>query len=579
MFKLAYFLKKYRKQTLLGPLFKLAEAVLELIVPLVMIRVIDIGVKNGDAAYVYRMGGLLLLISIVSLASALVCQYMASIASQGVGTELRKTLFQKINSFSHTELDRFGTHSLITRVTNDVNQLQLAVAMLIRLVVRAPFLAVGAVIMAAFIDLKLSLVFAVVMPLIALILFVIMNRSVPFFKAMQKKLDAISLITRETLEGARVIRAFSRQERERARFEQASDELAQIAVNVGKLSALLNPLTYAVMNVGILVIIWVSGYQVYDGALTQGEIIAFVNYMTQVLLALIVVANLVVIFTKASASASRVNEILETTSSIQSQTEQPVAPRPDAPLVAFRKVSFSYPGSRETALSGLDFTIAPGETVGIIGGTGSGKSTLVNLIPRFYDATTGAVQFYGTDVRQYPLSQLRGFIGIVPQHAVLVSGSIEKNLRWGKADATEEELLSALATAQALDFVQQLPQGLKTHIEQGGKNLSGGQRQRLTIARALVGKPPLLIFDDSASALDYATDAALRKALARDIRESAVILVSQRVSTVAHADKLIVMDDGCIAGMGTHRQLLETCPVYQDICSSQHYSGEEAQDE
>lgn len=575
MFKLAYFLKKYRKQTLLGPLFKLAEAILELLVPLVMIRVIDTGVKNGDTGYVFRMGGLLLLISIVSLASALVCQYMASIASQGVGTELRKTLFAKINSFSHAELDRFGTHSLITRVTNDVNQLQLAVAMLIRLVVRAPFLAVGAVIMAAFIDLKLSLVFAVVMPLIALILFIIMNRSIPFFKAMQKKLDAISLITRETLSGARVIRAFSRQDQERARFEQASDELAQTAVNVGKLSALLNPLTYGVMNLGILVIIWVSGYQVYNGTLTQGEIIAFVNYMTQVLLALIVVANLVVIFTKASASASRVNEILETTPSIQSQTEQPVPPRPCAPLVAFRKVSFSYPGSQETALAGLDFTIAPGETVGIIGGTGSGKSTLVNLIPRFYDATAGTVEFCGTDVRQYPLSQLRSLIGIVPQHAALLSGSIEKNLRWSKADAAEEELLAALKTAQALEFVQKLPQGLKTHIEQGGKNLSGGQRQRLTIARALVGKPPLLIFDDSASALDYATDAALRKALANDIRDSAVILVSQRVSTVAHADKLIVMDDGCIAGVGTHQQLLESCPVYRDICNSQHYSEEE----
>ena len=575
MWKLRRFLKDYRKQVIIGPIFKWMEAVLELIVPLVMAKIIDVGVKNADKGYVFRMGGLLLLIAAVSLGCALVCQYSASIASQGVGTNLRREMFDRINRFSHAELDRFGTHSLITRLTNDVNQLQVAVAMLIRLVVRAPFLAIGAVVMAFTIDVKLSLIFLVVFPLIVGVLYFVMNRSIPFFRVMQKKLDKISLITRENLEGARVIRAFSKQDAELSRFTSASDDLANTSVRVGRLSALLNPLTYVIMNLGIVAILWFGGFRVDSGRLTQGEMIAFVNYMTQILQALIVVANLVVIFTKASASASRINEVLETEPSVSDAVSGGVAPLADEAALEFDRVAFAYAGAEEPSLSGITVKLRPGETLGVIGGTGSGKSTFVSLIPRFYDATSGEVKVFGRDVKEYPLAELRRLVGTVPQKAAVVSGTIRENLRWAKPDATDEELWAALKTAQAESFVEALPQKLETRVEQGGKNFSGGQKQRLTIARALVGKPSILILDDSASALDFATDAALRKALRTETKGMTVIMVSQRASTIRYADQILVLDDGGMAGLGTHEELFENCPVYREICLSQ-LSAEEA---
>lgn len=575
MWKLRRFLKDYRKQVIIGPIFKWMEAVLELIVPLVMAKIIDVGVKNADKGYVFRMGGLLLLIAAVSLGCALVCQYSASIASQGVGTNLRREMFDRINRFSHAELDRFGTHSLITRLTNDVNQLQVAVAMLIRLVVRAPFLAIGAVVMAFTIDVKLSLIFLVVFPLIVGVLYFVMNRSIPFFRVMQKKLDKISLITRENLEGARVIRAFSKQDAELSRFTSASDDLANTSVRVGRLSALLNPLTYVIMNLGIVAILWFGGFRVDSGRLTQGEMIAFVNYMTQILQALIVVANLVVIFTKASASASRINEVLETEPFVSDAVSGEVAPLADEAALEFDRVAFAYAGAEEPSLSGITVKLRPGETLGVIGGTGSGKSTFVSLIPRFYDATSGEVKVFGRDVKEYPLAELRRLVGTVPQKAAVVSGTIRENLRWAKPDATDEELWAALKTAQAESFVEALPQKLETRVEQGGKNFSGGQKQRLTIARALVGKPSILILDDSASALDFATDAALRKALRTETKGMTVIMVSQRASTIRYADQILVLDDGGMAGLGTHEELFENCPVYREICLSQ-LSAEEA---
>lgn len=569
MWKLKRFLGQYKKQVLLGPLFKWVEAVLELIVPLVMASLIDVGVTGRDSGYIFKMGALLLLIAAVSLGCALICQYFASVASQGVGTNLRREMFAKINSLSHAELDRFGTHSLITRITNDVNQLQLAVAMLIRLVVRAPFLAVGAVVMAFTVDVQLSLIFVIAFPLIVLVLYVVMSKSVPFFRVMQKKLDRISLITRENLEGARVIRAFSKQKEELSRFTGASDDLADTAVRVGRLSALLNPLTSIIMNAGVAAILWFGGFQVDAGRLSQGEIVALVNYMNQILLALTVVANLVVIFTKASASAARVNAVLETEPSVADNAAAEVRPDPDAPVLCFENVSFAYAGSEEPSLEGVTLTLRRGETLGVIGGTGAGKSTFVNLIPRFYDATGGNLKICGRDIREYPLAQLRRMISVVPQKAAVVSGTIADNLRWRKENASEEELWAALRTAQAADFVGALPKQLQSYVEQGGKNFSGGQKQRLTIARALVGEPEVLILDDSSSALDFATDAALRKALREDTRGMTVVIVSQRASAVRRADRILVLDNGEMAGLGTHEELLQSCPVYKEICLSQ----------
>ena len=574
MLKFARFLKQFKKEVLIGPVFKLTEAVFELIVPLVMAQIIDVGIANGDRGYVLRMGGVMVLLGLVGLGCALICQYCAARASQGFGTVLRSEMFRHINTLSHGEIDQIGTPSLITRITNDVNQLQLAVAMLIRLVVRAPFLVIGATMMALLLDWKLACIFFVAAPLMALVLYLVMSRSIPFYRIIQKKLDRISLITRENLSGVRVIRAFSRQEKEKERFAQASEDQMSTSIAVGRISALLNPLTSAIINLAIAAVIWFGGFRVDAGGMTQGEVIAFVNYLNQILLAMIVVANLVVIFTKAAASATRVDEVLELHPSIVDRVSRPAQEVEGSPEIAFDAVSFAYPDAGAYSLSDISFTVARGQTLGIIGGTGCGKSTLVNLIPRFYEVSQGSIKVDGVDVRDYPMEQLRGKVGIVPQRAVLFSGTLRQNMQWRKQDATDEEIWQALETAQAASFVRKMPDGLDSVILQGGKNLSGGQKQRLTIARALVGEPEILILDDSASALDFATDAALRQAIAKFSagrgNRMTTIIVSQRANTVRYADRIVVLDDGKAAGIGTHEQLLESCQTYREIYWSQN---------
>lgn len=574
MLKFARFLKQFKKEVLIGPVFKLTEAVFELIVPLVMAQIIDVGIANGDRGYVLRMGGVMVLLGLVGLGCALICQYCAARASQGFGTVLRSEMFRHINTLSHGEIDQIGTPSLITRITNDVNQLQLAVAMLIRLVVRAPFLVIGATVMALLLDWKLACIFFVAAPLMALVLYLVMSRSIPFYRIIQKKLDRISLITRENLSGVRVIRAFSRQEKEKERFAQASEDQMTTSIAVGRISALLNPLTSAIINLAIAAVIWFGGFRVDAGGMTQGEVIAFVNYLNQILLAMIVVANLVVIFTKAAASATRVDEVLQLHPSIVNRVSRPAQEVEGSPEIAFDAVSFAYPDAGAYSLSDISFTVARGQTLGIIGGTGCGKSTLVNLIPRFYEVSEGSIKVDGVDVRDYPMEQLRGKVGIVPQRAVLFSGTLRQNMQWRKQDATDEEIWQALETAQAASFVRKMPDGLDSVILQGGKNLSGGQKQRLTIARALVGEPEILILDDSASALDFATDAALRQAIAKFSagrgNRMTTIIVSQRANTVRYADQIVVLDDGKAAGIGTHEQLLESCQIYREIYWSQN---------
>ena len=574
MLKFARFLKQFKKEVLIGPVFKLTEAVFELIVPLVMAQIIDVGIANGDRGYVLRMGGVMVLLGLVGLGCALICQYCAARASQGFGTVLRSEMFRHINTLSHGEIDQIGTPSLITHITNDVNQLQLAVAMLIRLVVRAPFLVIGATVMALLLDWKLACIFFVAAPLMALVLYLVMSRSIPFYRIIQKKLDRISLITRENLSGVRVIRAFSRQEKEKERFAQASEDQMSTSIAVGRISALLNPLTSAIINLAIAAVIWFGGFRVDVGGMTQGEVIAFVNYLNQILLAMIVVANLVVIFTKAAASATRVDEVLQLHPSIVNRVSRPAQEVEGSPEIAFDAVSFAYPDAGAYSLSDISFTVARGQTLGIIGGTGCGKSTLVNLIPRFYEVSEGSIKVDGVDVRDYPMEQLRGKVGIVPQRAVLFSGTLRQNMQWRKQDATDEEIWQALETAQAASFVRKMPDGLDSVILQGGKNLSGGQKQRLTIARALVGEPEILILDDSASALDFATDAALRQAIAKFSagrgNRMTTIIVSQRANTVRYADQIVVLDDGKAAGIGTHEQLLESCQTYREIYWSQN---------
>ncbi|MGN1137009.1 MAG: ABC transporter ATP-binding protein [Oscillospiraceae bacterium] len=575
MFKLAKrYLGAVKKEIIIGQTSKLIEAIFEVIVPLIMAAIVDNGINGGmGKGYIYRMGGVLILLGVLGLCFALICQYLASKASQSVGTVMRNDMFRRINSFSHAELDRLGTPSLITRLTNDINQVQQAVAMFIRLVVRAPFIVIGSAIMAMSIDLKLSVIFVIIIPLVALVLYLIMSRSIKYYKVIQKKLDRISLVTREGLSGVRVIRAFSQQDAEQKRFDEANDDYLDVSLRVGRLSALLNPLTYVILNLAIAAIVRYGGIRVNIGDLTQGEVIAFVNYMTQISLALVVVANLVVLFTKAAASSARINEVLDIEPSINNGTIESGADSENA--VEFSHVYFSYNGSGEYALEDIDFTAKKGETIGVIGGTGSGKSTLASLIPRFYDITKGELKIDGVNAADYETSALRGRIGVVPQKAVLFSGTIAENMRWGKRDATDEEIYSALETAQAKEFVDKLPEGLNTHIAQGGKNLSGGQKQRLTIARALVSQPDILILDDSASALDFATDAALRKAIAQYTSNMTVFIISQRANSIMQADKIIVLDDGKQVGLGTHKELLENCDVYREICYSQ-LSKEEA---
>lgn len=575
MFKLAKrYLGSVKQYVIIGQTSKLIEAIFEVIVPLIMAAIVDNGIKgNMGKGYIYKMGGVLVLLGVLGLCFALICQYLASKASQSVGTVMRNDMFRHINSLSHAELDRLGTPSLITRLTNDINQVQQAVAMFIRLVVRAPFIVIGSAIMAMSIDLKLSVIFVIIIPLVVLVLYIIMSRSIKYYKVIQKKLDRISLVTREGLSGVRVIRAFSRQDTEQKRFDEANDDYLDISLRVGRLSALLNPLTYVILNLAIAAIVWFGGVRVNIGQLTQGEVIAFVNYMTQISLALVVVANLVVLFTKAAASSARINEVLEIEPSIKNGTEQNGAGSANA--VEFSHVYFSYNSSGEYALEDISFTAKKGETIGVIGGTGSGKSTLAALIPRFYDISKGELKIDGTEAADYDTTSLRKRVGVVPQKAVLFSGTVAENMRWGKRDATDDEIWKALETAQAKEFVEKMPEGLNTHIAQGGKNLSGGQKQRLTIARALVSQPDILILDDSASALDFATDAALRKAIAQNTTGMTTFIISQRANSIMQADKIIVLDDGRQVGLGTHKELLESCDVYREICYSQ-LSKEEA---
>ncbi|MDB1932570.1 MAG: ABC transporter ATP-binding protein [Clostridium sp.] len=570
MIKLIHFMKDYKKEAILGPIFKLIEAILELFVPIVMAKIIDIGVRNSDITYIFKMGGILILLGVSGLGFALICQYYASIASQGVGTSIRSALFKHINTLSHTEIDKIGTPTLITRLTNDVNQIQTGVAMIIRLGSRAPFIIIGSTIMAIALDLKLSIIFIVTTPLIALVIYFVMSKSLPLYKIIQNKLDNISLITRENLEGTRVIKAFSKEESEKLRFKDASNDLSGTSINVGKISALLNPITYIIMNLSIVAILWFGGIRVNSGSLTQGEVIAFVNYITQILLALIVFAQLIVTLTKASTSATRVSEILEIKSTIvEKDNIKTHSSKSETEFIEFKNVFFSYADSNEYSLSNISLTINKNETIGIIGGTGSGKSTLVNLIPRFYDATKGQVLINGTDVKDYTLNRLRSMIGVVPQKAVLFKGTLMENLKWRKKDATIDEIETALEISQSSSFVQAFPKKYDTNILQGGKNLSGGQKQRLTIARALVSNPEILILDDSSSALDFATDASLRKALKEKVKNTTVIMVSQRASSIKNADKIIVLDNGEIVGIGKHDYLINNCEVYKEICSSQ----------
>lgn len=578
MRKLVKYLKKYKKNVILGPIFKLTEAVFELIVPLVMAQIIDVGIANKDSGYIWKMGGVLVLLGVCGLGFALICQYVASVASQGFGTELRRELYHHINTLSHKEVDEFGTPSLITRLTSDINQLQVAVAMLIRLVVRAPFLVIGSTIMAFMIDAKLALIFVLVIPLVAVVMWLVTTRTIPFFKSIQKKLDKTSLITRENLVGARAVRAFSKQEYEQERFKDNAEDIEKAAVRAGKISALLSPVNAIILNLAIVAIIWFGGLSVNVGDLTQGQVIALVNYMNQILLALVVVANLVVIFTKSAACAARVNEVLDTKPSIEGKETTKGNVDPSAPAVRFDNVSFSYHDNSEYALEDISFTAGKGQTIGIIGGTGSGKSTLVNLIPRFYDTSKGAVSVCGADVRNYNLGDLRKKIAVVPQKAVLFSGTIRENMKWGGDNITDEQIWRALKISQAYEFVERLDKGLDYEILQGGKNLSGGQKQRLTIARAIAADPEILILDDSASALDFATDAKLRTAIKENCTNMTVFLISQRANTVKNADRIIVLDDGKMVGTGTHKELLQTCTDYCQICLTQ-FSAEELEKE
>lgn len=576
MFRLFKYLKKYKFEAIFGPIFKLTEAIFELIVPIVSAKIIDVGVNgNGGVPYIIKMGIVMVLLGFFGLGFSLCCQYLASKASQGVGTDLRNDLFKKIQSFSHKEIDFFGPSTLTTRMVSDINQIQTGVAMLIRLAIRVPCLIVGATIMAMSIDLGLSVIFLIVGPLVSFVLYLIMIRSVPLYKVVQKKLDAVSLIARENLDGIRVIRAFSRQENENTRFENASDDLTKTALKVGRISALLNPATFLIMNSAVIAVIFFGGMKVNSGTLTQGEIIAFINYISQILLALVALANLVIILTKAAACASRVADVLEVESSIKDGGRYLPEDSENVPVVEFKNVSFAYnENTGEKVLDDISFTLSKGETLGVIGGTGSGKTTLISLIPRFYDATEGEVLINGENVKNLNLKPLRAFVSVVQQGASIIKGTVKENIVMGRKDISDEDVEKAAQTAQAHEFISKLSEGYETVIERSGSNLSGGQKQRLAIARAVAGNPSVLILDDSASALDFATDAALRRAINKTSENRAVIIVSQRVNSVRYADKIAVLDDGKLAGLDSHEKLLDTCEVYREICLSQLSSEE-----
>lgn len=571
MLQLLRYAKDYRKQIILGPFFKFLEAVFELILPLFMARLVDEGIARHDQGKVIEMTVAMLGLSIVGLLCALICQYYASIASQGFGTVLRNRLMEKINSFSHKELNRFGTDTLITRMTSDINQMQGALAMLIRLVVRAPFLSIGSVIMAFYIDWQMGLIFLILLPLFCFILFLIIHYSVPLYRKIQQKLDQLNQLVTQNLSGVRVIRAFARTNTETAHFNEETEEISRLNQRVANISALLSPSTTLIMNAGVVALLYFGGFKVNVGHLEQGQVLALINYMNQMLLALIVVSNLVVLFTRAAASANRINEVfatdttLEDDGAVQNANEQ-------APLIDFEHVDFRYTEKSGLALQDVSFTLQENKILGITGATGSGKSTLISLIPRFYDASKGAVSFAGSNVKDWSLDLLRSEIAIVPQTAVLFSGTIRENLQWGKQDATDEDCWEALAIAQASEFVETLPKGLDTMILENGKNFSGGQRQRLTIARALIRKPKLLILDDSLSALDYQTDLDLRQALKREL-DCGVVIISQRLRSIQDAETILLMDNGKIAAQGSHEELLQESELYQELVNSQAEGG------
>ena len=568
MKKLLIYLKDYKIESVLAPLFKMLEALFELFVPIVMAKVIDIGIPAGDRSYVIRMCLVMILLGIIGLVCSITAQYFSAKAACGFAAKLRHSLFEHIQSLSFTEMDTIGTSTLITRMTSDINQVQNGVNMFLRLFMRSPFIVVGAMVAAFIIDVRSAIIFAVAIPLLSVIVFIIMYVSIPLYKKVQSRLDTVLGITRENLTGARVIRAFHKEEGEIERFEEANESLSSLQIFVGKISALMNPATYAVVNLSIVAIIWVGGIRVNTGAISQGEVVALINYMSQILVELIKLANLIVLINKAIACGNRVQSVFEISSSMVESPSQSGDTDTDM-SVEFKNVSLRYGSSETDSLSEITFSAKKGETIGIIGGTGSGKSSIVNMIPRFYDAFSGEVLVDGKNVKDYSIKALRGKIGVVPQKAVLFNGTIRENLLWGNENASDEDIYEALKISQAIDVVEGRRKGLDSEVAQGGKNFSGGQRQRLTIARALVRKPEILILDDSASALDFATDAALRKAIREMENSPTVFIVSQRASSIQYADKIIVLDDGRIAGIGSHDSLLESCGVYQEIYYSQ----------
>ena len=567
--KLLVYLKDYKKESILGPLFKMLEASFELFVPLVIAAIIDHGIADGDRGFILIRCGILILLGIIGLTCSITAQYFAAKAAVGFTRQVRHALFKHIQSLSYTEMDTIGTSTLITRMTSDMNQVQNGLNLTLRLFLRSPFVVFGAMIMAFTIDFKSALIFLVTIPVLSVIVFGIMLISIPLYRKVQQRLDKVLGITRENLTGVRVIRAFCKEDEEKEEFLESNRLLTRIQKYVGRISAMLNPMTYIVINLAVIILIWTGAIQVDTGHLTQGQVVALYNYMSQILVELIKLANLIINITKAVACGNRIQSVLEITTSMPDMAPSIPQGKKDAPAVAFCHAGLRYAGGGEDALSDIDFTVDPGDTVGIIGGTGSGKTSLINLIPRFYDTTEGTVSINGCNVRDYPLESLRRKIGVVPQKSVLFQGTIRDNMKWGKKDASDEEIWAALDIAQAKDVVLQKKGGLDHILEQGGRNLSGGQRQRLAIARALVRKPEILILDDSSSALDFATDAALRKAIREMTDNMTVFIVSQRTSSIRHADKIIVLDDGRIAGMGTHESLLKDCEIYREIHESQ----------
>ena len=600
MKRLFSYMKDYKLESILGPLFKMLEASFELFVPLVVARMVDVGIRGRDSGYILKMGGVLVLLALIGLACSLTAQYFAAKAATGAATSLRNDLFSHIGRLSYTEIDTVGTSTLITRMTSDINQVQSGINMTLRLLLRSPFVVFGAMVMAFTVDVRSAFVFVVTIPVLCVVVFGIMAVSMPLYKSVQRQLDKVLLTTRENLLGVRVIRAFNRQKSETEKFDRENGNLVRMQVFVGKISALLNPVTYVIINIAVVAVIWVGAEQADSGIITQGKVIALVNYMSQILVELIKMANLIIIISKAVACMNRVDSIFKVESSIEdkgrsgsrkpgsqnsgSQNSGPQNYGPQnsglrIPKVEFKDMEFVYAGAKEPALKDISFCAMAGQTIGVIGGTGSGKSTLVNLIPRFYDAASGQVLVDGTDVKEYSLDELRDKTGVVPQKSVLFKGTLRDNMRWGKQDASDEEIYRALDTAQAREFVDSKGEGLDLYIDQGGHNLSGGQRQRLTIARALVRRPEILIMDDSASALDFATDARLRKAIRENTGDMTVFIVSQRATTIKSADTILVLDEGRLAGMGTHKELLKDCQVYREICLSQLSKEEVERDE